>query len=306
MSWTSSLATCNTSAFVALATPLADMAGLAYTATHGSYHQPNATNATVRGWERDLKRTLDPAAGGARALLFVQDYPAKRAVVAFRGTDTDLATRSGRADVCADRLLWNGASASELPPFCKTFSRSTLDYFANARDYVAEVRRAYPQYDLLLVGHSLGAGLAMLVAANATSGSGRPSPAVGFASPPWSAALRRRGGVVPSEATSRDRLFAMADMYDPVEGWAVAQGGLRGEVCRWSVEPPSTACYVCFREFSKPPKTTWDAPCSQCFHERHVFKHYLNDLLPSARPHCVSAAEASLPAVMGVTSSSDS
>lgn len=84
-------------------------------------------------------------------------------MVAFRGTDLNTTSRSGQADACAGRLLWDGDG--DLPAYCKAFSVHRLDYLSRGRDFVAQVRHQLPDWDLLLTGHSLGAGLASALAA---------------------------------------------------------------------------------------------------------------------------------------------
>eukprot|EP00250_Pteridium_aquilinum_P010166 c19190_g1_i1 orf=124-1350(-) len=87
----------------------------------------------------------------------------RRIIIAFRGTQLSNSTDS-IADVCADKLLWEGFDLGSLPQECLIFDSHTLDYFAQALNYTLQVISLYPSVPILLTGHSLGAGLAVLVA----------------------------------------------------------------------------------------------------------------------------------------------
>lgn len=288
------LLNCTDAEFRAHAEPLGQMTSLAYTATHGSYFNSSTVNSTVDSWVRGL--TANPPGGGMRALLFLQPRT-QRGVVAFRGTDLDRHAASGQADACADHILFNESGA--LPEFCAQFDAATLDYFARALEFVAEVRAAHPNLDLLFTGHSLGAGLAMMMSVAApASQPGVPAaevkwPVVGFGTPAWLQPLLRRTGLSPGAAAARP-LFAIADAYDPVEAVAVRDHGLMGTVCRWGMDkPPSAACGPCFANLQGG-GTGSAAACSACFLQRHIFSHYMA-ALRGRRPDCVAAAGAHLP-----------
>ena len=165
------LARCDNASFHALVVPLGEMCKLTYTATHGSYFEPTAANASVPGWTRDLRLTANPAAGGMRALVFLHPR-LPRGVVAFRGTDLDPATVSGQADACADRILFD--PSRKLQPYCSGFSEHTLNYWSRALDFVRAVRSAHPVRSFTFTGHSLGAALALMMAA--TGAAGPPGP----------------------------------------------------------------------------------------------------------------------------------
>jgi hypothetical protein len=280
--------------FHAVAAPLSRMTSLTYTATHGSYFNASTVRSTVDGWVRGL--TADPPAG-MRALLFYQPQT-RRGVVAFRGTDLDRRAASGQADACADHILFNESGA--LPGFCAQFDAATIDYFARALEFVAHVRAGFPSLDLLFTGHSLGAGLAMMMSVVAPAlspgvfdSSKVKWPAVGFGTPAWLQPLRSRTGLSPVAAAARP-LFAIADAYDPVEAVAVRDHGLLGAVCRWGMDDPTpAACGPCFAQLRGGGAGSAVA-CGACFLQRHIFSHYLADLR-GPRPSCVVAAEAKLP-----------
>ena len=342
------LASASDAAFHEIVTPISLMVRLSYTATLGSYYNASEANATVPGWTRVLSHTANPPAG-MRALLFVQPET-RRAVVAYRGTDLNRTSESGQADACADLLL-AGTAPTALPPFCAAFSNATLDYIPRAAEFAAAAAAAYPGFQLLLSGHSLGASLAMMVAAMHAAGpTATPSlvatplpaaaaaaaaaqtPVVGFATGSWRGALRRRTGLAPNaSAAARDQraLFALADRWDPVQASATAASELLGEACLWgagaadgadgaadwgraargeggasrwvggSAPPPRVpprvpprGCEACWRAGGGHPPPQWEgnAACLACFEQTHVYSHYVNHLVPGARPRCGAAA----------------
>eukprot|EP00051_Salpingoeca_urceolata_P035907 m.31928 g.31928 ORF g.31928 m.31928 type:complete len:716 (+) comp9883_c0_seq1:77-2224(+) len=262
----------NQASFEAAVLPLANATLLSYTATHGSYFDPSATNATVRGWTRDFELQRDPAGGGMRALVFVH-AASGRGLVAFRGTDLNTSGPSGQADNCADAQLWSGKAEAQLPAFCKAFPPATLDYLTNAIAVGHAVRAKYPGLDLLFTGHSLGAGLAGLVAAampgtyaaafapppllttlyarlpQAAPGGGGDDPATGqvfdaakqqrqHPLPTHSPHSTARSGHAPGFDASRFVFFGNA--YDPVFHESLGSDNLFGTACVWGAShaPP--------------------------------------------------------------------
>ena len=278
--------------FHAFVAPLATFAKYTYTSTAGSTdYEPGDANATVPGWTRSGLRH-DPPEGGMRALLFLDDATAK-GVVAFRGTDLNAGSPSGRADACADRLLWGGVAPPDLPTACDAFPARDLDYLARARDFVASVRAAHPERDLLLTGHSLGAGLAAILAAadyNMTAavaaGSARQvtRKAVVFSSPGTRRVLRERSRIRIAEVDSRE-IVVVADVWDPVYVAAERGRGLVGTPCAYAT-PPGPACEACYRR----PALNMSRPdCEECFLQHHIFGHYLRLVNSSAtRPDCTA------------------
>lgn len=268
---------CDAGEFRKLAAPMATAARLTYTSTEGSsYYKPEDLNATVEGFTRSALKH-DPRTGGMRALVFV-DERTQRVLVAFRGTDLDNSTVGGQADECAGALLFRGRAAHELPPFCDEFSAHVLDYYARALEFTLTVMREYPDADLLCTGHSLGAGLAVLVAAAVGKAQHKPVPVVAIAEPPTSAALRSR---VHIESMPPDTAFILAYSADPVHRAAVAEGFV-GEPCVWgAAQPLPPACEKCdYVRHSRTPA------CSECILEAHTLKHYLQLLQRDERPQC--------------------
>ena len=264
------LANASDAAFHALVVPLASMTKLTYTATTGSYSNASETNSTVPGWERDLNLTANPPAG-MRALFFYQPSTT-RGVVAFRGTDLDRSTPSGRAVACGDAILANDT----LPPSCsREFSPSTLDYWARAVEFVAMVTARHPDLSLLFTGHSLGAQLATMSAASRVP----IGPAVAFSTPAWRDALANRTGHAPSAAAARGHLYALASKWDPVQARAAQATGLAGDACYWD-EPPAAGCETCFAHGVP----SSGPACLLCFEHTHIYAHYLHDLVPGPRP----------------------
>jgi hypothetical protein len=278
-----SLINCSDADFREFVEPLALATKLSYTATYGSYSNESEWNATIPGgWVRDLARTADPPGGGMRALLFTQP-DSGRAIVAFRGTDLNVSGISGQADSCADSSLFD--PDAPLPAYCSKFSNATLDYWARATEYVADARAAYPQLSFLFTGHSLGAALASTMAA-ASPASAPLAPAVVFSSPDYVSPLRRRAPQqLPLPARAHGRMYALADAWDPVEHGAIVAGGLRGERCLWTSQPPPACCKTCFAHFDER-----SAACVDCLYQRHIYAWYLSTLVPGPRPSCTNAS----------------
>lgn len=270
------LANASNASFHELVVPLSQMVKLTYTATTGTYYNASEANMTVPGWERPDGFTHNPSAG-MRALLFVQTPRRVRGVVAFRGTDLGVGD-SADADRCADALLFG-----RVPPAdCRRFSPATLDYWSAARDFVARIRASFPTLDLLFSGHSLGAALALAVAASENSSGTAPRPAVTFAAPAWLRILAKAHLAPPPFEVAQRLLYALADQYDPVQRQAEEQKGLVGTSCLWS-SPATVACEMCF---AREPLNTTSPPCTLCFEQRHIYKHYLVTDVPGDRPPC--------------------
>jgi hypothetical protein len=272
----SAFETCDTAQFNALVAPFASAMRLTYTSTAGSsYWKPADANATVDGFSRSSHKH-DPVEGGMRALAFV-DRAGSRLLLAFRGTDLDSSGASGQADACADDILFRGMRRDDLPPFCSAFSDATLDYLGNAVEFAAEASHAYPSLDTLATGHSLGAALAVLVAArlNPQRSAKRPIQVVAISEPPIARALdaRLRAAALPPGTA-----YVLADANDPVQRAAVA-AGLVGTPCTWSVGPPPHSCTDC--DFA----SGHSATCKECILATHALKHYLA-LLRGPRPIC--------------------
>eukprot|EP00729_Bicosta_minor_P017853 gene17853-2790_t len=243
------LSTCNNATFSAFVVPLALQVKLSYTATHGAYYNSSdAANGTVDGWSRVHDLDANPVAGGMHAIVFVEaPSPASaptsstpvaipRVVVAFRGTDLDITGASGQADSCADAMLWDGTPRSKLPAYCSNFNDTTLDYLTAALDLTAAVQVRFPSSEIMLTGHSLGAGLAGLVAvltaAERKAADAKQRPAVAFSSPGVLAVIanKSRHSVEPWTADS-SRTFVLADEWDPV--YHAANASLLGTSCQW-------------------------------------------------------------------------
>eukprot|EP00667_Euglena_gracilis_P012849 EG_transcript_13218 len=262
---------------------LANATYLSYTATHGSYYDPRDANATIApDWVKE-PLGADPPGGGMRALYFTHRH-SRRAILAFRGTDLgDPLAPGPLADRCADDLLWNGVPWERLPAACHRFPAATLDYFRAAVAFAWEAARQFPGRDVALTGHSLGAGLALLVAAAAGDCAPPSAGAVGFAAPPVVPALRNRTATNPA-AGPPSRLVAFADTADPVLYAVNATDGFQGTLCLWGGPIPA-ACRQCYAghptsiDLKRP-------PCLECFLQRHVYHHYYHDLVPGAPATC--------------------
>lgn len=275
----SSFASCDTPDFQAFVSPLAAAARLTYTSSTGSsYFNPRDHNQTVPGFIRSgIKH--DPPQGGMRALVFA-DERSGRLLVAYRGTDLDNSTVSGAADACANAVLFHDTPREQLPLFCAPFEDEAIDYYTRAVQFARQVERAYEQVGLqmLITGHSLGAGLAVLVAAalNEDLGRKRLVQVVAFAEPPVLQALRKRGH---SSGLPSGSAFVLADANDPVQ-LAAADMGMVGTPCSWATGPPPPSCNSC--DFAS---STRSAACLECMLATHTLKHLLA-LLRGSRPTC--------------------
>jgi hypothetical protein len=280
---------------------LADANVLAYTSTHGSYYEPSKANATLQqpGWKRVAE--ANPYFG-MHGIAFA-NASAERLLVVFRGTDLNTSGLSGQADVCADAWLWgpDGAPApASLPSFCAQFTATQLDYFGNAVAFAWSVAAAFPTFSVLFTGHSLGAGLASMLALwpQATPGRGAArciapssSGALGFAAPDFLSALQAR---VPNPAlimtdSALSRIAIFADAFDPVQGAALFRPshGMVGQLWLWrdGADPPSTECLECFDVGHV--QSPQSLMCLVCMAQRHVFSHYVSIIRSGLAPSLV-------------------
>jgi hypothetical protein len=203
-----------------------------------------------------------------RALVFV-NMGGRRLLLAFRGTDLDNRTASGMADECAGRILFGGASREDLPASCDSFPDATLDYGPAAIAFAKIVQTAYSGFDLLMTGHSLGSGLALLVAAALNS------PVIALAMPP----LHKHTGILlPTRAA-----YFLADSNDPVQRAA----GVVGTSCLWDTGATPAWCIDCEYTSNSGVRTN---ECLDCIINTHSLKHYLG-LLRGPRPLCARASQ---------------
>ena len=276
------LDTCDDQTFRAFVTPVALMTRLSYTATYGSYYNASEANSTVAGYARVMDLERNPKAGGMHALVFAsteerdQTTDTRRVVIAFRGTDLSPVGVSGQADECADIRLWDSHTKQE-PAYCSKFDNYTLDYLGRALDMTGLVQDRFPDAEILMTGHSLGAGLANLVAVLDTAPS-YPRPVVSFSSPGVLEALRAHApGPFNPHDVNTSRTFVLADEWDPI--FHKGNATLLGTTCQWNSKEPET-CRVCYAEHNEN-----SLACLACFETQHVYKHYLA-LLDVPRPQC--------------------
>jgi len=163
-------------AYFALMDPIVEATLLAYNVSSGPDHVSGMDDASIRtqfsgsrAWKRRRDLELNPAYSGVHMLVFVNNT-VKQAIVAFRGSCSSLASQC-RADKC---YLSHAEVFGVYTPFlvgtdlslgCDDFSESDLDYVQQADSAVRRVQKTLPGFSLLLTGHSLGAHLAIVTAA---------------------------------------------------------------------------------------------------------------------------------------------
>lgn len=264
---------------------------LTYVSTSGGYYENWTTSESISdAWERSTEFFVNPPFG-MRALVFYQPRTL-RLLIAYRGTDltNDL---GGLCDRCADSFLWDNIKYKDLPENCRQFNVSTLDYLSNAMEFANTVASAFPLYNIMFTGHSLGAGLAAVVSTlgnflvNADCAPFNAG-AIVFSPPGYIATLMDRTGV-DLGLVDPYMVVSLADRWDPV--WvgcnASQYGGVIAQVCEWFSGVPSAACIECDSAPSELPLNT--SNCQTCLVERHEFYHY--EQLRPISPACGAARQ---------------
>eukprot|EP00897_Mesotaenium_endlicherianum_P001992 jgi/Mesen1/1820/ME000141S00981 len=224
-----SLGTMGDEEFRSIVAPLAELCA-------NAYRYPAVV--PVRGWKPAPQMPpLAPPGGGAHALVYEEGDVSEtaRVVVAFRGTQL-ADTVDSSADLCADVVLW---SEEPLPARCRAFSNAMLDYYTQSVAYVSQVIDAYPEASVLLTGHSLGSGLALLVSASPHVAP-YTLPVVGFGSAGVKAALKKRG--LHLQAVSERQVYIIADKWDEV--MRTSMHSQVGALCFYNTPQPK-ACSLC-------------------------------------------------------------
>lgn len=281
--WMSGVADLNGAQFMDFAYPLVEMSANAY--RYPSHLHP------IPGWSlSSVVAPLYSPLGGAHALVFEENprmgslqYThhspsanmgpelnphsahmgpvyciencsghAHRVILSFRGTQISPSIDS-LADVCADKLLWEGFTLSSLPPECLVFEPHTLDYFSQALNYTLKVISLYSSMPILLTGHSLGAGLAILVAAALSHT--HALPVVGFGAPATRKALLDRG--LSIEPLENDSIVVIGHEWDVI--MRTQMEGQVGSLCFYS-QTESSSCKACISSLSLPSKEAKTSP----------------------------------------------
>lgn len=259
----------------------------------------------IPGWSpASLVPPMAPPGGGAYALAYYK--PDNNIIIAFRGTQLN-DKQDGLADRCADMLLWEGLDFESLPPQCSIFTYSTLDYFSQALNFTHRVIEAYPGYPILLTGHSLGAGLAILVSAAIWESSSTVIPVIGFGAPGTKEPLEKRS--LSLRAADEGKVFVIANEWDEItrSQWA----GQLGILCLYHTVEPQ-ACAACFSNGSSNSPLFLDIhredtavkegpgnimlsvdDCMTCFMETHVLKRLIALVQQGDKPICEQRVEAS-------------
>lgn len=275
---------------------------LSYTATYGGYYENWTVTETISDHWRKSSLEHNPEEGGMRALVFINGDEGK-ILIAFRGTDLTNST-SGLADQCADQYLWQGVAYNDLPDACLNFSEHTLDYLARARDFSYEVQENYFSYEIMYTGHSLGAGLAIMLSimgneqlADMWCGPTNAG-AMAFSPPAFIQPLLNRTGTNMWNVNAwlmAGTIVAFVDVYDPifVQANASDHGGIAATICAWADGTPSAECLACE---ATPAAINISSPdCGMCMAERHMFAHYMG--LRRTSPVCYGKNDCGRPTI---------
>lgn len=238
--WISSVSQMNGSQFKDFAHPLVEISA-------NAYRFPNSI--PVPGWFPSTTISpLCPQPGGVHAVVYEEDLQESAAkeylprfVLAFRGTQISSSLDS-LADVCADKILWEGFKFASLPADCAPFSETTLDYFSQAVNFTLRVLEVCPAESLLLTGHSLGVGLAILVSAALSEK--YVLPVIGYGAPATYQALLERS--LPFKGLQNDKIIVIAHEWDQItrSQW----DGQVGLLCLYPRQQ-SSACKACFSSY---------------------------------------------------------
>mmetsp|Transcript_102903 Transcript_102903/g.193577 ORF Transcript_102903/g.193577 Transcript_102903/m.193577 type:complete len:343 (-) Transcript_102903:49-1077(-) len=290
--------------YLGLVSPALQAIRLSYTATFGSYRKTQEVNGTLGdGWERFQSLERNPRDGGFHGLVFWH-AETRQLVLAMRGTDLDPTGVSGQADSCADQLLWDNATYDSLPAFCRQFSREDLDYFSAAEAFADRALDLLKPSATLFVGHSLGAGLSVMVAARQVRAERWQPQVLGVSAPTFDAVLKARVNRDPEELQA-DRYVVIYDVFDPLFRVAQSSSGVRGStVCTYTPFPSISVCVDCFSNVDDITKWNQDPRCLECFSVTHVLKYYLHHLQgtlqkpPEYRPRCELLGQSSTDVVV--------
>mmetsp|Transcript_142840 Transcript_142840/g.259731 ORF Transcript_142840/g.259731 Transcript_142840/m.259731 type:complete len:357 (+) Transcript_142840:58-1128(+) len=283
--------------YIELMTPALLAIRYSYTGTYGSSRQVKEVNSTLgEGWERFRTLDADPEDGGFHGLVFWQ-AETRRLILAMRGMDLDSSQVSGQADTCGVMLLLLGKTYETLPRMCQRFSQQVLDYLASAEAFADRALEVFKPSETLMVGHSLGAGLSMLVAARLSRAERWQPRVLTLATVDFSAALKAR--------VHRDFWELQADRYviidnslDPVGWWSPGPSGVDGPtLCTFTSSPEPADCSTCHESFDanawhKFLSHDWNSECTSCFTQVHTLGRYLRNLRgtlekpPLHRPSC--------------------
>lgn len=260
---------------------------MAYELSNGPYRNeslPENANISCAGcgkWEALTEIHADPQIG-VHAFAFA-NHETKQAIMAFRGACFDPMKKSCRADACF--LIKHHAYGSETTRIfgdemqwgCPFMEKRKLSYHKQAWDRVNLLKTAYPGYNVLLVGHSLGGFLAAYVAAQMPG----EVQAITFQPLTVGRELEEREGLSPEalDAKANGDILSLCDPYDCAFRSFAERDSRRGTVScfydEWDRSQVPASCYG-MRDKARDMNLDADewAALNDCITDSHEFYRY--------------------------------
>jgi len=265
--------------FAAVVEPAVSAITVTYQSCSGQTYDESLKDATVDGYKRVPELEVDPEDGGVHARVFADDT-AKKVIVAFRGACLSDAYPQCQMDKCFLQRLGAMGNMSSLTystnTSCDAFTNS-FNYVEQAQSVVAKAQAQLKGYSMLLVGHSLGGALSIVVASQQPG----TLKALTVAPTPFQYMLKKDLSLSVDEVSkfSSGDLVALGDPYDlGINAHFVpdARNGATTCVLQGAQEPP-----ICDEDFleSIPTNKTLAIRSLQCKGMAHDWDRYRNILV---------------------------